>query len=34
MIYDKTKLLAVFDATRDAEPMRFGTPPPPLPPPA
>ena len=27
MIYDKTKLLSVFDATKDAEPMRFGTPP-------
>ena len=23
MIYDKTKLLSVFDATRDAEPMRY-----------
>src|SRR6266542_1206536 len=32
MIYDKTKLLAVFDATKDAEPMRYGTPPA-LPPP-
>jgi NADH-quinone oxidoreductase subunit I len=27
MIYDKTKLLSVFDATKDAEPMRYGTPP-------
>ncbi|WP_165250819.1 NuoI/complex I 23 kDa subunit family protein [Paludisphaera soli] len=28
MIFDKTKLLSVFDVTRDAEPMRFTTPPP------
>jgi NADH-quinone oxidoreductase subunit I len=27
MIFDKAKLLSVFDATRDAEPMRFGKPP-------
>ena len=27
MIFDKTKLLSVFDATRDAEPLRYGTPP-------
>ncbi len=27
MIYDKTKLLSVFDATKDAEPMRYGKPP-------
>jgi NADH-quinone oxidoreductase subunit I len=27
MIYDKTKLLSVFDATKDKEPMRYGTPP-------
>ncbi|WZO99750.1 NADH-quinone oxidoreductase subunit I [Isosphaeraceae bacterium EP7] len=28
MIFDKTKLLSVFDLTRDAEPMRYTTPPP------
>ncbi|WP_165221504.1 NuoI/complex I 23 kDa subunit family protein [Aquisphaera insulae] len=27
MIFDKTKLLSVFDATRDAEPMRYTAPP-------
>jgi NADH-quinone oxidoreductase subunit I len=27
MIFDKTKLLSVFDVTKDAEPMRFGKPP-------
>jgi NADH-quinone oxidoreductase subunit I len=27
MIYDKAKLLSVFDATKDAEPMRYGSPP-------
>jgi NADH-quinone oxidoreductase subunit I len=27
MIFDKTKLLSVFDATREAEPLRYGTPP-------
>ncbi len=27
MIFDKTKLLSVFDLTKDAEPMRFGKPP-------
>ena len=27
MIFDKAKLLSVFDVTRDAEPMKFGTPP-------
>ncbi len=27
MIFDKTKLLSVFDLTRDAEPMKFTTPP-------
>ena len=27
MIFDKTKLLSVFDLTRDVEPMKFGTPP-------
>lgn len=27
MIFDKTKLLSVFDVTRDTEPLRFGTPP-------
>jgi NADH-quinone oxidoreductase subunit I len=27
MIFDKTKLLSVFDMTRDAEPMGFGAPP-------
>jgi NADH-quinone oxidoreductase subunit I len=27
MIFDKTKLLSVFDATRDAEPMKYTTPP-------
>ena len=31
MIYDKTKLLSVFDATRDLEPMRTGQAPPPVP---
>ncbi len=25
MIFDKAKLLSVFDATKDAEPMRFST---------
>jgi NADH-quinone oxidoreductase subunit I len=29
MIFDKAKLLSVFDVTRDAEPMTFTTPPPP-----
>lgn len=29
MIFDKAKLLSVFDATRDAEPRRTGNPPPP-----
>ncbi len=29
MIFDKAKLLSVFDATRDAEPMKYTTPPPP-----
>ena len=24
MIFDKTKLLSVFDATKDQEPMRYG----------
>ena len=28
MIFDKTKLLSVFDVTREAEPMKFTTPPP------
>ena len=28
MIFDKTKLLSVFDVTRDAEPMKYTTPPP------
>ena len=28
MIFDKAKLLSVFDATKDAEPMRYTTPPP------
>jgi NADH-quinone oxidoreductase subunit I len=28
MIFDKTKLLSVFDVTKDAEPMRTGNPPP------
>ena len=28
MIFDKTKLLSVFDATKDAEPMKYTTPPP------
>jgi len=28
MIFDKTKLLSVYDLTRDAEPMKFTTPPP------
>jgi NADH-quinone oxidoreductase subunit I len=27
MIFDKTKLLSVFDLTKDAEPMRYGKPP-------
>ena len=27
MIFDKTKLLSVFDATKDHEPMRYGKPP-------
>lgn len=27
MIFDKTKLLSVFDITKDGEPMRFGQPP-------
>ena len=27
MIYDKAKLLSVFDMTKDAEPMRTGNPP-------
>ncbi len=27
MIFDKTKLLSVFDLTKDAEPMRYGQPP-------
>ncbi|MDR3639424.1 MAG: NADH-quinone oxidoreductase subunit I [Isosphaeraceae bacterium] len=27
MIFDKTKLLSVFDVTKDGEPMRFGQPP-------
>jgi NADH-quinone oxidoreductase subunit I len=27
MIFDKAKLLSVFDVTRDAEPLTFGTPP-------
>ena len=27
MIFDKAKLLSVFDATKDAEPMRYGKPP-------
>ncbi|MGC8643148.1 MAG: NuoI/complex I 23 kDa subunit family protein [Isosphaeraceae bacterium] len=27
MIFDKTKLLSVFDTTRDAEPMKYSTPP-------
>ena len=27
MIFDKAKLLSVFDVTKDAEPMRFGAPP-------
>jgi NADH-quinone oxidoreductase subunit I len=27
MIYDKTKLLSVFDATKDAEPMKYAKPP-------
>ncbi|MFO0910316.1 MAG: NADH-quinone oxidoreductase subunit I [Isosphaeraceae bacterium] len=34
MIFDKSKLLSVFDVTKDAEPLKFGTPPSPtLPPP-
>jgi NADH-quinone oxidoreductase subunit I len=28
MIFDKTKLLSVFDATKDAEPMKYAVPPP------
>jgi NADH-quinone oxidoreductase subunit I len=28
MIFDKTKLLSVFDATKDAEPMKYAAPPP------
>jgi NADH-quinone oxidoreductase subunit I len=28
MIFDKTKLLSVFDLTKDAEPMKYTTPPP------
>ena len=28
MIFDKTKLLSVFDVTREAEPMKYTTPPP------
>jgi NADH-quinone oxidoreductase subunit I len=28
MIFDKAKLLSVFDTTRDAEPMKYTTPPP------
>ncbi len=32
MIFDKTKLLSVFDMTKDAEPMRTAPPPPPAPP--
>ena len=31
MIFDKTKLLSVFDLTKDAEPMKFGKPPAPEP---
>ncbi len=27
MIFDKTKLLSVFDLTKDQEPMRYGKPP-------
>ena len=27
MIFDKTKLLSVFDLTKDAEPLKYGTPP-------
>ena len=27
MIFDKTKLLSVFDATKDAEPMKYAAPP-------
>ena len=27
MIFDKTKLLSIFDVTKEAEPMRFGQPP-------
>jgi NADH-quinone oxidoreductase subunit I len=33
MIFDKSKLLSVFDLTKDAEPMRFTTPPGPASPP-
>src|SRR4051794_10480031 len=29
MIFDKTKLLSVFDLTKDAEPMKYSAPPPP-----
>ena len=28
MIFDKTKLLSVFDTTKDAEPMKYTAPPP------
>jgi NADH-quinone oxidoreductase subunit I len=31
MIYDKAKLLSVFDMTKDAEPMRTGNPSPTIP---
>jgi NADH-quinone oxidoreductase subunit I len=33
MIFDKAKLLSVFDLTRDAEPMKYGAPPGPASPP-
>ncbi len=33
MIFDKAKLLSVFDLTKDAEPLRYGTPPSPASPP-
>ena len=33
MIFDKAKLLSVFDVTKDAEPMRYSTPPGPTSPP-
>ena len=33
MIFDKTKLLSVFDVTKEAEPMKYTTPPPGAPPP-